>query len=80
MPKYSYRCSGCDKEFELYHSMFESIERCILCEAEEVKRVPYLNFSVANSKKSGDIVKEFINDVKVDVEKEKKKLREEYDG
>tara|TARA_R100000008_G_scaffold72929_1_gene51264 strand:- start:146 stop:328 length:183 start_codon:yes stop_codon:yes gene_type:complete len=60
--------------------MFESIERCILCEAEEVKRVPYLNFSVANSKKSGDIVKEFINDVKVDVEKEKKKLREEYDG
>ncbi len=78
MPKYNYRCLGCDREFELYHSMFENIERCILCEVGEVKKIPSLSFSVSTVNKSGNLVKEFIQDAKQDVEIEKQKLKEEY--
>jgi len=78
MPKYNYRCLDCDREFELYHSMFENIEKCILCEAGEVKKIPSLSFSVSTVNKSGNLVKEFIQDAKQDVEIEKQKLKEEY--
>ena len=78
MPKYSYRCLACDREFDLYHSMFEAIERCILCEAEKVEKIPSLSFSVSQANNAGELVKEFIKDAKESVKEEKKKLKEEY--
>mgnify|MGYP003660684731 CR=1 FL=1 len=78
MPKYNYRCLDCGKEFDLYHSMFEIIERCVLCEAEKVERIPSLSFSVSKRNGAGKLVKEFIKDAEQSVKEEKKKLKEEY--
>ena len=78
MPKYNYRCLECGREFDLYHSMFESIDRCIICEAEMVERIPSLSFSVSKTNKAGKLVNEFINDAKQEMEIEKQKLKEEH--
>jgi putative FmdB family regulatory protein len=78
MPKYNYRCLGCGKEFDLHHSMFEIIERCILCEAEKVEKIPSLSFFVSKAKGTGKVVKEFIKDAEQSIKEEKKKLKEEY--
>tara|TARA_R110001583_G_scaffold2257_13_gene16705 strand:+ start:3148 stop:3390 length:243 start_codon:yes stop_codon:yes gene_type:complete len=78
MPKYNYKCSGCDREFDLYHSMFENVEECILCGAEKVVKIPSLSFSVSKTNGAGKLVKEFIEDAKQSVKEEKKKLKEEY--
>lgn len=77
MPKYSYSCSACGKEFEIYHSMFETIDRCIMCEAHDIARKPSL-FTVSKPTNAGSVVKEFIEDAKRDVLAEKQKLKEEY--
>ena len=77
MPKYNYRCLGCDREFELRHSMLEHAEKCILCGEGEIKKIPSLSFSISTSNKTGNIVKEFIEDTKRDIEVEKQKLKKE---
>ena len=61
----------------MYHSMFETIDRCIMCEAFGVTRIPS-SFSVARPVNAGSLVKEFIEDAKKDVQAEKQKLKEEY--
>ena len=77
MPKYSYRCSHCCKEFEIYHSMFEEITKCD-CGSDNIERIPSLSFSVSNHDKAGKLVKEFIENTKQDIKAEKQKLKEEY--
>ena len=77
MPKYSYSCSACGKEFEIYHSMFEAIDKCIVCEAYDVVRKPSL-FTVTKTTNAGTLVNEFIEETKRDVLAEKQELKEEY--
>ena len=79
MPKYNYRCSGCGEGFELYHSMFEIIDRCILCESLDVERKPWLSFTTVKKNSSGRLVKEFIENAKKEIDLEKKKLKEGLD-
>ena len=78
MPKYSYSCSGCGKDFELHHSMFETVDKCIACESFEVERKPLLSFTTTKKNNSGQLVKDFIENTKKDVEIEKEKLKGEY--
>lgn len=80
MPKYNYRCSECDGEFEARHSMTEVVDACALCGGGPVSRIPSLFFSVSKPSNAGSLVKEFIEDAKRDVQNEKRKLKEDYDG
>ncbi len=80
MPKYSYSCSGCGKDFEIYHSMFENIDRCILCEAYDITKKPSSFFSSMGKEKAGQLVKEFIEQAKTEVGQEKENMKkEQYD-
>lgn len=78
MPKYNYKCSECGKDFELYHSMFETIDECIVCQSSEIERKPWLSFTTTRKNNSGQLVKDFIENTKKEVEKEKENLRGEY--
>ena len=79
MPKYSYNCSECGENFEIHHSMLESIDRCIMCEAPSIRRNPSSFFSVLNKKGTGRLVDEFIRDSKAEIKIEKQRLKGEYD-
>ncbi len=78
MPKYSYRCSSCNKEFDLYHSMFHLLEKCIICEANSVEKMPSLDFTNTSSSDAGKIVNETIEEVRREVEEQKLKLKEGF--
>ena len=78
MPKYSYSCSACGNEFETYHSMFEAIDRCIICEAFDISRKPSSFFASTSPNKAGALVKQHIEEAKREVKEEKEKLTKEY--
>ena len=78
MPKYNYSCCGCGKEFELYHSMFDTIDKCIICESLDIERKPWLSFTTTSKNNSGHLVKDFIENTKRDIEIEKEKLKGDY--
>ena len=79
MPKYGYRCVSCGKDFDVYHSMFEVIDKCIICEADSsIQRRPDFAFSVAVADNAGKLVNETIEELKKEVKQEKLKLKEEF--
>lgn len=80
MPRYNYRCSECDGEFEARHSMTEVVDTCVLCGGGPVSRVPSLSFSVSKPTNAGSLVREYIEDAKRDVQAEKRRLKEDYNG
>ena len=81
MPVYCYKCRQCDLEFEVRHSMNFEDQICIECESEDVFKIPQGNYISPNKevspKRTGKVVDRYIEDVKKEVELEKKKLRSE---
>ncbi len=80
MPKYIYKCLSCNQDFEIYHSMSEIIDECIICEARTVQRIPSLSFTTVNNNKSGQLVKDYLEENRASVLEQKRKLKESYDG
>jgi len=80
MPKYTYKCSSCEEGFEIYHSMSEIIEECIMCGSLTVQRIPSMSFTTTTTNNSGKLVKSFIEETKLSVAEQKNKLKEGYDG
>ena len=77
MPRYTYRCRACTREFEVFHGMSEKLESCEECSGV-LFRVPSTTFTtkkIGGNEKPGQIVKEFIEDVKEEVEAEKQKMK-----
>ncbi len=75
MPKYTYRCEVCGEHFEKFHSISEKLTDCECGEAGSLTRVPSLPFCVSVKKqKAGQIVKDFIEDTKRDVEAQKQEM------
>tara|TARA_R100001079_G_C4363109_1_gene115873 strand:+ start:105 stop:377 length:273 start_codon:yes stop_codon:yes gene_type:complete len=84
LPKYVYRCSECEKTYEVVHAFGETINHC--SDADEnskcsntstMKRVPQtINFIKKQEKKSqvGQIVNNFIEDTKKEVEEYKEEM------
>jgi hypothetical protein len=60
--------------------MTEVIDECILCEAKKVQRIPSLSFTTVEKNGSGNLVKEYIEETRASVLREKKKLKEDYNG
>jgi putative FmdB family regulatory protein len=80
MPKYTYKCLACSKDFEIYHSMSEVIDECIMCEAQTVQRIPSLSFTTTTKNNSGQLVKEYIEEAKASVLEQQRKMTEDLDG
>lgn len=81
MPKYVYKCSNCEEQFEVYHGMSEDQDSCIFCSSKDVNRVPQMAFHKRSVEPKGDKVGE---KVKAAIEenrgvlKEMKKQRDYY--
>tara|TARA_R110000822_G_scaffold160404_1_gene300584 strand:+ start:2216 stop:2479 length:264 start_codon:yes stop_codon:yes gene_type:complete len=85
VPKYAYRCKKCDHCFEAVHGMLIKLRNCDKCSMDgSLFRVPSVDYSTKNDtspeleKKTGEIVKEFISDVKKEVEEQKREMKEGY--
>ena len=77
MPKYIYRCEACDEHFEKIHSMSEKLTDCECGKEDSLVRVPSLPFCVRQKKqKAGQIVKDFIEDTRLEIESQKRERME----
>ena len=77
MPRYAYKCKTCMNEFEVFHGMSEKLESCEECSGT-LFRVPSTTFTTTKTnaaEKPGQMVKEFIQDAKEEIEAEKQKMK-----
>tara|TARA_Y100001970_G_C13736686_1_gene604171 strand:+ start:283 stop:501 length:219 start_codon:yes stop_codon:yes gene_type:complete len=67
--------------FEKRHGMFFEQDRCILCNSEDIFKVPSIQTQARNTstqnKKPGKIVDKYIEDTKKEIKKEKRRLASE---
>tara|TARA_Y100000310_G_scaffold125637_1_gene124384 strand:- start:378 stop:650 length:273 start_codon:yes stop_codon:yes gene_type:complete len=81
MPKYVYYCKKCEGEFEVRHSLQETIQICQLCESSnEIERRPSAiflskkNTNFGTKNKAGTVMKETIEESRQDLRLEQEKL------
>ncbi len=82
MPRYTYRCDVCAEYFEVFHSIHDRLIDCKCGSQGSLKRVPSLPFRVSvdrGEQKPGEVVKEFIEDTRREIEEEKRKMKGELD-
>jgi putative FmdB family regulatory protein len=84
MPKYSYKCKDCEHVFEMVHSILMKLENCDACgSCGALFRIPSLSYSTKKEtpvkSKTGSVVKEFIQDAKMEVEAQKQEMMEGVD-
>lgn len=83
-PRYAYRCKACSDTFEISHSLNKKLKDCLECEKKDaLERVPFFPIRtkalpLEEQKKVGQVVKEYIEDTKEEVKKEKRRMREEF--
>jgi len=90
LPRYEYKCTqeGCEKIFQVFHSMSEKYETCDQCTNECKNSAPVMKVLYANKKqnfdhktkdkKVGSIVKNSIEEIKRDIAEEKSRLKEKF--
>ena len=69
MPKYFYSCKECEYTFAAYHSPKERLKNCSQCDTidglvRQVNKVFILKNNELETKKIGELTKEFIEDNK----------------
>jgi putative FmdB family regulatory protein len=77
MPRYAYRCKSCVREFEVFHGMSEKLENCEECSGH-LFRIPSTTFTTMKTgakNKTGQVVKEFIEDAREEIQAEKEKMK-----
>jgi hypothetical protein len=84
MPRYIYRCLECMFTEVYVHSMKESADVCNSCgQTGSLVREPAAfttrSTGLDSKRRPGELVKEFIEDVKKEVSSEKTDLMREYD-
>ena len=82
MPKYFYICKICEGSSSFYHAMSEEKTDCPLCDKTGcLEKKPSSFFFKAEEKKdlkTGQLVKESIDEFKEELEYHKNELKEEY--
>jgi len=79
MPRYAYRCVPCMQQFSAFHG-FNEATRCPACGSSVCERIPSVGFSVSGfveeekKGKTGEKVKEFIEDSKEELKKQREEL------
>jgi putative FmdB family regulatory protein len=75
MPHYNYRCEECGAEYGVFHSMTETHTECAFCgTVDSVHKILELRREIKVETKTGEIVKQFIEDSKRDIENERQTL------
>lgn len=77
MPNYCYKCTNCEEEFEVRHSMSFEGQTCVKCNSDLVFRIPSLSLAskAKSTKKVGKIVDDYIQEAKSEIKSEKKALK-----
>ena len=80
MPKYCYFCESCKTAYETVHMMTEIKEKCELCDARAIRRIPQIpayiqKQNAERQKKAGDLVEDYIKQNKQSVREEKDRLK-----
>ena len=77
MPKYLYRCENCEEQYNVRHSIKEKRQTCEKCEMDTLVRVPTYsgNHKIRSTKKAGDLVNKYIEDVKEEIKDYKEELK-----
>ena len=80
MPRYTYQCTECEEEMILSHSIKEVKKDCELCNSEgSLKKILSSFFApkkVLEKKKTGSVVKSFIEEAREEIKNEKKNRKE----
>jgi|TARA_E500000331_G_C17055081_1_gene625706 putative FmdB family regulatory protein len=79
MPTYTYKCIECDHIFDEFHLMSETIDKCVKCDSEHVTKVlpksmNMVSRSNPSKPKVGNIVNDYIKDVKQELKEQKEQL------
>jgi putative FmdB family regulatory protein len=65
MPRYVYRCTKCEGEFQVRHGMKETQDICILCESKDtLQRIPQLTSISKPPSEEGKRINEAIEENK----------------
>ena len=78
MPRYDYRCTECESDMVISHGMNDAEVDCPLCEGEGtlIKELSFFTtIKKVFKKKTGMVVKEYIEETKKEISKEKIKLK-----
>jgi len=78
MPSYAYRCVECMSQFTSFHG-FNDRASCPCCNSSLCERIPSVGFSVSGKhdqrvEKVGDKVKDFIEESREELARQKEKL------
>jgi len=81
VPRYLYHCNECDEEYQELHSIKEKLTDCKLCNSKKsLVRVPSIFMAAHKNKisqqKPGSLVKEFIEESKEDLKRQKEDLEQ----
>jgi len=80
MPRYIYKCEYCDIIFQKAHSIKEKLVDCEKCDTpNSLRRIPTMPLVLTKKqteqkREVGSLVKEYIEDVRTEVEEEKREL------
>jgi len=76
MPRYAYRCEGCNITFQKAHSIKEKLTDCEECDTEgSLRRIPSMPFVFFETARAGKLVDEHIEEAKKELMEEKKNLK-----
>ena len=82
MPKYFYLCNQCETKHSFYHGMDETVEKCPSCDTkvflEKVPSFISLKKQEEEKEKTGQLVKNSIDESKEELKKQKNKLRSKF--
>lgn len=78
MPRYSYRCSACDKTHTVFHLADETQKQCELCGATDSLSKVLTRFTTKSTKshkpRVGDVTEDFIKDARQELDQQKDAL------
>ena len=82
MPRYTYRCEGCEGVYNVSHSIKETLTKCDECSGDLV-RIPSLPY-IFSSQPLGEVdvedrVKKHISDAKEELKRTKRESRKDYE-
>ena len=75
MPRYTYECYSCNKEFDAMHHYKETLSECKLCKDTNIKRIinkVFVYKKVDTNQKAGTKIKETISETIEEMKKYKK--------
>lgn len=82
MPRYNYKCTSCNIEQTIFHSISETVELCTNCQKTgtmvKLLTTPfYKNSKNTKTEKVGDLTKSYIEQNREVLEQEKKEAKRE---